>query len=235
MPLTGDQKRAYQREYMRLKRAGKPTVQPKVERPPLPYTPRRQPRPFDPDNAYREIEHWATSRNPKLLTRAHRYIVEGLTLRTPEWEKDDGSMEDWSRCYAIWKKERNEFASTDPDWQEAVKRYKACEIEAKKCTGCEPKYFDPELDGPEEPKPVKPVRCRFCGDEQGPGSNRRFITLDDPDDKYPTFICEVCVEECHNKLDPRNGGAGAALAGLTRREAEPVTLARSISAMRRHR
>ena len=53
--LTGDAKRAYQREYMRRKRAGEPTREPQKPKKPKPEKPEREP---DWEAIDREVAHW---------------------------------------------------------------------------------------------------------------------------------------------------------------------------------
>jgi hypothetical protein len=103
--LTGDAKRAYQREYMRKKRAGEPTTKPKEWQPTY--------------NAVSEIEHWVKYQRSWRIKPAQRDVVEGLVLtlpECPEYDGDDlkGSIEHWKQHYPAHEQAVLDHVRTDP-------------------------------------------------------------------------------------------------------------------------
>jgi hypothetical protein len=125
-------KTAYQREYMRRKRAGLPTRQP--PKPPKPPDP---PKELVLDySLVCEMERWF--RRPYRVKYVLRDIVEGLPLRLPVMEEDkikmgeEGYWEDWHRRRDAHEKAVLAFVSTDPAWQEAFRRYKVYKTDKEK-------------------------------------------------------------------------------------------------------
>jgi hypothetical protein len=99
MPLAGDQKRAYQREYMRRRRAGQPPP------PPKPWQPS--------DRMLSRVEEMARDkRKGRLLRRFPRFILDGLDLNGDGWQQE--ACNRLREHEAEVRRERKERANAEP-------------------------------------------------------------------------------------------------------------------------
>jgi ClpX C4-type zinc finger len=108
MPYTGDAKKAYQREYMRRRRAGEPT--------------RREPRPWEPPGGLKaRIAHWARQRYRLREGSIGLEVVGGLEFDThEEW------MEACYRFKGITEARRQERTEAVPEPKPRPKECSFC-------------------------------------------------------------------------------------------------------------
>jgi hypothetical protein len=162
--LMGQAKKDYQREYMRKRRAGEPTIKPKVAR-------EWQP-------TYRvisEIERWI--KYPWRTKQALRDITKGLKLALPEWPEAIGMADiaKWQRYFPIHEAAVLDYVRSDPDWQEAFRRYRAHK-DALKAERERKKWEEPDQR-----------YCLFCYDGLTT-TGKLFVNTG-----Y-NVICETCVD-----------------------------------------